>query len=425
MEDLSPMLQRWILELSEPPASTTIEGLPIELRRLILKLLELPDLGLMRLASSSWADLGRQYLFGPSYVVYTDFHDIRRLEAISKDSRVAPSIKSLTFNFGMLNEKNARRTARRLHRARPVLKHALIEHEGQKLFRKEFFNLSSQVRLLAGIFGRLPNLSRISISLMNCPFRWFPNSSELLREVWNFPSSRRMPRSATIDRLNKILTAILMNPHLCIQSFAHDRIPLEFFLQKRPTLRCLTKVFGHLRNLSLTLSEKRHADDSETKFMLTRLAACLRAATSLRTLRLGFRCSGKKNKLCISALLNSFIEAQYSFRDLEQVWLEGMSCSFAALSGFLIAQPRLRMIWLGGVGERSPGHPPRGGVVLLDGTFWALVDRLCDVLWELELLRFMGDMAELGTGNKILIGPLRVRITYINDAKKPQNQAYK
>jgi hypothetical protein len=253
---------------------------------------------------------------------------------------------------------------------------------------------SCELDMLTGIIGRLPNLSSIEVTLKTCPFQE-KATPELLGDIWQIPSTRLLPRVATTERFTNILTAISFNLSIVgVNTLSHDALPFEFFAQKPSLISLFSTTFQPLTTLKLAIDYSDMPNNLHFTEVFENLSFCLRSVTSLQRLDLGFE--GTK-KIDILPLLSSFKEEEHFFPSLTELMLKGIISTEVDLGYFLTKHKRLKILQLGGVGDKAPHQAARGGVHLKKGSFQGLFGRLRKEL-DLEIIRIQGDLVGMESG---------------------------
>ncbi|TVY54846.1 hypothetical protein LSUE1_G009999 [Lachnellula suecica] len=378
--------------------------LPIELRRAVFEQCDRGTVKALRRASSSWASIGEEYLLSPTFTTYPYQNDRDRLDSISKHERLSKQIQNVCFNHGEINEWHARHNTYFLNYMRnseevsEEMASAFFHYNSLKKQMEIYHINSCDADRLGPIFGRLPNLQSIEVSLMNCIF-YQEHDPLVLKQIWSIPSTRRVPREATVERFTSILLALQSNlPTKAITSLSHDRLPFEFFGQGQaifaPDSTIIDKilpVFQHLTSLKLAIDwSDRDTEHSRAKAFQT-LSLFLRSTPLLRTLSLGFH---GRRKLELEPLFSSFRQNAFSFAKLEDLTLKEFSSTEQELGDFLVKQKCLRRLQLGGAGDKPKHHPPCGGVWLEDGSFKGLFERVGKEM-ELDVFLLQGDLLGL------------------------------
>lgn len=239
-------------------------------------------------------------------------------------------------------------------------------YAGFKAEKEKYMSLASSFHLLDRALSHLSNLKRVSVSLSTCPFPENHEKTELLRQIWNIPSTRLLPRVATTERFTALCSAIVGSPAR-VEELSHDRLPFEFFAQKAITISLVSTVFLPITKLTLCLDYSDMPNDLHAPQGFQNLAHCLRSASSLETLSLSF--TGRK-KINIEKLFSRFADHDHTFEKLEDVKFEGVRCTENALATFLIRHKgSLRKVQLGGVGMKAPHQKTNGGIHLEEGTW--------------------------------------------------------
>lgn len=239
---------------------------------------------------------------------------------------------------------------------------------------------------LTTIFHSLPNLRSVHVTLMTCPFTH--KDADFLGEIWKIPTTRLLPRVATTGRFTAILSSLA---GVRLGSLSHDRLPFEFFAQKPSLVALCGDAFRSLTRLSLTLDYSDMPNNLHTGPAFANLSACLRGAVDLRSFSLAML---GRRKSPVSDLLASLHAHHFSFPLLHTLKLEGVSCTQDELAIFLVSQPSLKTLQLGGAGLRNNHQPVNGGVHLLEGSFRELFKAVRKGM-ELDQFKLMGDLKSL------------------------------
>lgn len=265
--------------------------------------------------------------------------------------------------------------------------------------KDQYLPNSCDPQFLTLVFGGLPNLRAVEVSLMENPFQ--EEHPELLRDLWTMPSTRNLPRLATVERFTDILAALGANSvTVSIKTLSHDRLPFEFFVQKESIMSLFSPVFRSLTTLNLALDYSDMPNNLHFQQAFESLAKQLRTASSLQTLDLSFQ---GRRKIDISPLLSSFTVHNYVFLDLANLTLRGIIVTQSGLGDFLVRQKNsLRRVHLGGNGVRGKHHPPNGGVHLSEGNFKSLFARMRSDM-KLNRLSVQGDLVGLESGERWIL----------------------
>ncbi|KAH7391499.1 hypothetical protein BKA64DRAFT_106460 [Cadophora sp. MPI-SDFR-AT-0126] len=387
-----------------------METLPNELRRVILWHLPVQDLKSIRRTSKSWAILGQEYLLAPIFRTLPHRPDTLHLKGISTHPAFNHRIHAIHFNHGEVNEYSGRHNSYFLQylmvpEERLTQQYAAWEaYEHFKQLTNTYLPTSCDEDTLTEIFANLPNLTTLKINLMLCPFiKWDPRVPDLLANIWIFPSTRLLPRVATVERMSSIMNAIAANSAtLSITSFSHDRLPFEFFFQNQRKMALISSAFRNLTTLVLLLEYSDLPNDTHATQAFTNLGKCLRSAPLLKHLSLGFQ---GRRKVDIAPLLASFAADEYTFPHLSTLQLQGMISTETDLCGFLIRQkPTLTLVTIGGEGVKAVRQPANGGIFLDTGSWKGFVSRLSEDL-DLDkagacVVFLQGDLKGLESGER-------------------------
>ncbi|KAH8659123.1 hypothetical protein BGZ60DRAFT_117908 [Tricladium varicosporioides] len=382
-----------------------MDELPVELRRGILQNLELRDIKAIRRTSKLWSKLGEEYLLSPHFHSLPHRPDLDRLEAISKSPKFCNRIQSLTFNHGEVNEYHARHNTYFLN----YMQQTDARVEAQYQFWEQYTILKSlketylpayfDTDRLARILRCLNNVQDIEVTVMTCPFM-DEDDPGLLRDIWNIPSTRLLPRLSTTERFTNLLVAVSSNLSvITLKSLRHDRLPFEFFSQKPMLIDQLSSVFSMLTSLNLAIDYSDMPNNLYYAKGFHNLFQFLRTPTALRALSLSFL--GRK-KLDISPLFSSFQEHGYSFPCLGRLTLQGISACERELGNFIVGQETLNYLQVGGAGLKNRHQPANGGILLMKGTFRTLFERIKSSL-SLETFLVQGDLVGSESGERWIL----------------------
>ena len=403
-----------------------MEALPTELRRQILSNCTPSTLKSLRLTCHTWATIGFEYLLTPTFTTLPHRPDFARLLAVSQVPLFSQRLETLSIKLGEINEYHARHNSYFVQYMRDPDDRLAAQEQtwgAYAAFRDEkgkYMPSACSRALLEPALKKLPNLRTVEVSLATCPFPEI-EEMELLRQIWNIPSTRLLPRASTMGRFKALLAALAASP-ATISELSHDRLPLEYFQQHHRTISIACTVFKPLTSLSLTLdyADTSHGLDASPTFH--NLCSCLRSATLLQCMNLSFQSTQQQHqqlqKIDISALFSSLscfslplpspssfsspsfnpltLSPNPTFPALHALKLEGIACTENALVAFLAPHRHtLRRLQLGGEGVRAPHQRANGGVRLLEGTWRGLVGRLRECLdLEGEGLVVQGDLVE-------------------------------
>ncbi len=379
-----------------------MEQFPTELRRSVIQYLDLSSLKSLRLTSRAWAALGEEYLISSDFNALPYRPDTERLMKLSKHPKFSFRIQSICFNHGEVDEYQARHNTFFLSYMQEA-ESRLQSQSGAWLvygnLRKEieqYLPRSCELEVLTEIFGSLPNLRTIEVTLMTCPFKE-ENHPELLGQIWALPTTRLMPRVATTQRFTDILTALSSNLSvISVKSLSHDRLPFEFFAQKAIVISLLSTAFQSLTNLSLAIDYSDMPNNLHCSLAFQNLSQCIRAATSLKTLEVAFQ--GRK-KIDISPLLFSLQEIDHIFPSLEELAFEGILTTETGFGDFVTKQRCLKRLQIGGEGIKPRYQQANGGVHLREGSFRGLFRRVRAEM-ALESFTIQGDLVGLESGER-------------------------
>lgn len=253
--------------------------------------------------------------------------------------------------------------------------------------------------VLNGVFGSLPNLKNVDVSLMAFPFQE-DNHPEMLKEIWSIPSTRLMPRVATTERFTNLVGALASNLSTAsIKSLSHDRLPFEFFAQRSTSIWHMSGAFRSLTSLYLAIDYSDMPNNLHQSQAFHNLSLCMRSASQLQSLSLQFMA---RRKIDISELLFSFRVSDFEYKHLKSISLKGIWSTEQDLGTFLVKHKSLKSIQLGGLGFKTRHQAPNGGVHLGEGSFRDLLGRLKSVL-TLDSLNVQGDLVGHQSGERWIL----------------------
>ncbi|KAE8443819.1 hypothetical protein EG329_001326 [Mollisiaceae sp. DMI_Dod_QoI] len=385
-----------------PWKNCKMEFLPTELRRAILAFVDITSLKNLRLTSRIWATLGEDYLISDTFFSLSYRNDIYRLTNLAKHPKFRHKIEHLQFQHGEVNEYHARHNTYFLN----YMQDPDIRMEMQTSVWSTYANLKAQKErylpnacdkeVMTRVFGLLPNLKSIDVSLMICPFQE-DGHPEMLKEIWVIPSTRLMPRVATTERFTSLVTAVASNVStISIESLSHDRLPFEFFAQRPTLISLMSEAFQSLTSLNFVIDYSDMPNNLHHNQAFQNLSICLRSATQLRSLGLQFL--GRK-KTDIADLLSSFQVNRHVFSNLESLALRGITSTETDLGNFLVKQKSLKTLHLGGLGFKTRHQPPIDGVHLSEGSFKDLFERIKNGM-TLESFKLQGDIIGQESGER-------------------------
>ncbi|KAI1107816.1 hypothetical protein F4804DRAFT_295964 [Jackrogersella minutella] len=229
----------------------------------------------------------------------------------------------------------------------------------------------------------LPNLKDLEITFTQCPLQ-----SDLLKYVFDYPSCRKLDRPQTYSNLDAIIFALHGIP---LSTFKIDRLPLEIFRLPGHRTHWYTHAqsFDSLDTLDLTLDPSGLQGPGSAFRAVNGLGRILQLAKKLRKLKLAFHPYSSENSKFALSFRELFWD--FTFRNLTDLTLEGVSCEEDDLKDFLARHGgTLQRLRLGGRGLAKPFEVSLGGVHLYEGTFKSLFTGLRAKLPKLERLHLEG-----------------------------------
>ncbi|KAF7929150.1 hypothetical protein EAE99_004894 [Botrytis elliptica] len=398
-------------DIKAPPTlSSGFLSLPVELMRFVILYMDLPAIKSTRLTCKFLSFLSTPYLILPKFHGFAHRPDLNRLLHLCRHPIFSSCIQSIELNLGDIDEFHARHNAY-LFKSDPNIFHpetraelteeAWSRYSSLKFLREEF-NSRICDSDLSEVFRSLPNLSALSVSMVNFPLPDEPALS-LLASVWRVPSTRLLRRESTKELFTTILISLLRSIEvLKLRKLSHDCLPFEFFAQNKVLFESITPIFYNLTDLRLALDYSDIPNNLSFQEVFANIATCLYAATNLESFNLCFR---SKRKIDITPLLEDFLskskESNFTLPPLRSLHIEGVSSRFLAMESFLISlASTLEVIEFGGDGCHEPNRFSNGGIHLLDGKFRRLFENVERAIGD-SLTRFVvrGDLVEIEGGS--------------------------
>ncbi|OTB08779.1 hypothetical protein M426DRAFT_18850 [Hypoxylon sp. CI-4A] len=400
--------------------------LPVELLRLIFSHCEPESVRNLREVTRLLADVGYEYLLSPRFTAVSWRNDIDRLHSIALHERLRGSVTSICIFLGELSYYDARSTscgpngppthstgnhphgdirfdfqdfqkrtdlAHLFHRFQhfvtppdqrnEVLGSAQQEFDRIEKGRKRVGPLHLRADDLREACSALPSLEDFEVTFTQCPL-----DNDVLKEVFDYPSCRKLDRPTTYSNLDAIIFAL---HGIRLKSFKVDRLPLEMFRLPAHVRhwRAHAQSFGNLETLNLTLDPSGLQGPASAFRAVNGLGGILQIAKGLRKLKLAFHPYTSEN----SKFALSFRELfwNFTFQNLTDLTLEGISCEEEDLKDFLARHgSTLLRLRLGGRGLAKPFEVSLGGMHLYEGTFRSLFTGLRAKLPKLERMHLEG-----------------------------------
>ncbi|TEY57734.1 hypothetical protein BOTCAL_0206g00040 [Botryotinia calthae] len=393
-----------------PTLSSHLLSLPVELTIFVILYMDFPAIKSTRLTCKWLSFLSTPYLILPKFHGFAHRPDFNRLLQLCRHPTFSSCIQSIELNLGDIDEVHARHNAY-LFNSEPYIskpgtraelaEEAWFRYSSLKFLKEENSSLICDPDILSEVFRSLPNLSALSVSMVNFPLPDEPALS-LLASVWRVPSTRLLHRDLTKKRFTTILFSLLHSVDvLKLRKLSHDCLPFEFFSQNKVLFESITPIFSNLTDLRLALDYSNIPDNLDPKEAFANIAICLKAATNLENF---YGCFQSKRKIDITPLLEDLLsksdEQKHFLPRLRSLHIEGVSSRFHALESFLISlSSTLEVIEFGGDGCHEPNQLSNGGVHLLDGKFRRLFENVERAIGD-PLTRFVvrGDLVEVEGG---------------------------
>ncbi|KAI0383767.1 hypothetical protein F5Y04DRAFT_278393 [Hypomontagnella monticulosa] len=366
-----------------------MDTLPVELLRLVFSHCDPESVRNLREVTRILADVGYDYLLSARFTAVGWRNDIERLHSIALHNRLRGSITSICIFLGELSYYDAWSTSWFQHFVAPpdqrneFMGEARQEFERIERGRKAVGPLHLRGDDLREACSALPNLKDVEITFTQCPL-----DNELLRDVFDYPSCRKLDRPQTYSNLDAIILAL---HGIRLSSFTVDRLPLELFRQNAHRTHWFTHAqsFDSLEFLSLTLDPSGLQGPTSAFRAVNGLGRILQLAKGLRKLKLAFHPYSSENSKFALSFRELFFD--FTFRYLTDLTLEGVSCEEEDLKDFLARHgDTLLRLRLGGRGLAKPIEVSLGGIHLYEGTFKSLFTGLRAKLPKLERLHLEG-----------------------------------
>jgi len=369
-----------------------MDSLPVELLRLVLESCDAQSVRTLRLVCHSFAQVGYEYLIPPGFTALPWRDDVARLHSIASHERLRASIQSATFNFAELDEYNGRHTSYFQHfleapedRTAALtdawVRYAALEKRSRHVAA---FESPEQADAVREALGRLPNLSEIEVTFTRCPY-----NIDVVREVFENPSCRKIDTAQACKKLNVVISAMRLAR---VSSFAVDRLPLELFrmpVDRKPWFEA-ADAFARLTRLDVTLDPTNSIFPTAKLRSVHGFGLVLRQALNITHLSLAFHNYGfPRNKFLL--MFDELLVDGFTFGKLTDLKLEGMGCVEEDLRDFLIRHGTLERIRLGGRGLSKSYELAMGGIRLCRGTFRSLFASISKRLPRLQRLHMEGD----------------------------------
>lgn len=368
-----------------------MDSLPVELLRLIFEHCDAASVRSLRLASTTLATVGYDYLIPPHFASVEWRDDVKRLHSISQHDHLRSSIESITFNFARVDEYSARHTSFFQHWLQePEQRNEILQEAWTRYYETEergrgLPSFSSQGKLVEEAFKNLPKLHTLEITYTKCPY-----DIDVLRDVFLVRNCRKRDRAQACKNMNIIVSAVR---HARLSCLTIDQLPLELFKvadDRRHWFDC-ARSFASLSKLNLVLDPPSNLLPQACFRAINGLGHVLQFSPNLTHLSLGFHTYHNpvaKFPLRFEELLGG----DFTFKKLTDLKLEGIAASEHDLRSFLIRHsPTLERLRLGGRGLAKPYEMSIGGIHLYEGTWRSFLSSLRGKLPRLERFHMEGD----------------------------------
>ncbi|KAJ2907389.1 hypothetical protein MKZ38_003246 [Zalerion maritima] len=377
-----------------------MESLPVELIRLIFGHCVSSSVRNLREVNHLYADVGYEYLLGRQFTSIGWGKDINNLHNIAHHERLRPYIHQVVLNFSEVDEYYARHTTyfRHFTEDREALAERMRSAYSQYSDLYEHVRvdgeLSDQYSMLKDALCQLPNLNEVEVAFTRAPF-----NNDILKEIYEVPACRKLDHKKAADYLNAIISALNEGR---IEKLIVDWFPFELFRHpehRRHWFR-FENSLDNLRHLDLIIDPELTAEAPHTQLVaINGLGRILRVCKNLTSLALAFR-NGRRPRMKTRIWFSELIGDDYTYPELTDLKLEGMSCAEGDLSEFLVRHaPTLKRLRLGGRGLAKPEEPSMGGMMLGRGQWRYLFDTLRKGMTSLEKLHLEGDFVSLNHQN--------------------------
>jgi hypothetical protein len=367
-----------------------MDSLPVELLRLIFGYCDAATVQHLRLASSTLATVGYDYLI-PSHFASVEWRDdVKRLHSISTHDYLRNGIESITFNFAKIDEYSARHTSffqpclQQPEERNEILQDAWTRYYESEERGRGLPSFSSRGSLVEEAFKNLPKLKTLEITYTKSPY-----DVDVLKDVFLVRSCRKRDRAQACKNMNVIVSAIR---HARLSTLTIDQLPLELFKvadDRRHWFDC-ARSFASLSQLDLILDPPSNLLPQARFRAINGLGHVLQFSPNLTRLSLGFHTY--HNPVAKFALRFEDLLGDFTYEKLTDLKLEGISCSEQDLRGFLIRHSStLERLRLGGRGLAKPHEMSIGGIHLYEGTWRSFFSSLRGKLPQLERFHMEGD----------------------------------
>jgi len=369
-----------------------MDSLPVELLRLVFESCDVQSVKALRLVCQPFAQVGYEYLIPPGFTAVAWRDDVARLHSIASHERLRTSIQSAVFNFAEIDEDNGRRASYLQHyfkepeKRTAVLTDAWLRYAAFEKRSKALapFEDPEQAAVVRDAMSQLPNLSEIQVMFTRCPF-----NIDILRDVFEVPSCRKMDPARACKKLNVIVSAMQLTR---VSSFTVDRLPLELF--RMPVDRKAwfesADTFARLTRLDLTLDTMNSIFPTARSKSINGLGFVLRQSPNLGHLSLAFHNYGFPRDKFLLQFQELLLDG-FTFGKLTDLRLGGIGCVEEDLRDFLVRHGTLERLRLGGRGLAKGYEVALGGIRLCRGTFRSLFTSLSRRLPNLQRLHMEGD----------------------------------
>lgn len=372
-----------------------MDGLPVELVRLIYGHCDPASVKTLRLVNQIYADVGYDFLLGHTYTSVGWGNGVDSLHGIAHHDRLKPYIERVTLNFSEVDEYHVRNTKsfRHFTEDRKELSEQVrnAQHRYNTIYNSshQVNDLVAQHLRLNEALRELPNLERVEVT-----FTQSPSDNEMFKKIFEMPHCRKLDHTKAASHLNGVISAL---DQVRFRSLSIDWFPFELFRhpEHRKHWFRFDSSLAHLERLDLVVDPALTADTPRTQLIaLNGLGRILSVCKSLTNLSLAFRNSQRPRAKTI-VWFQDFLGPDFRFPCLTDLKLEGMNCGEGDLTEFLVRHTlTLRRLRLGGRGLARFEEQSIGGMALCRGQWRNLFAALRKGL-DLERLHLEGEFTSL------------------------------
>ncbi|KAF6821559.1 hypothetical protein CSOJ01_00062 [Colletotrichum sojae] len=383
-----------------------VANLPVELVELIFVHSSSPStIKILRLTCRSFAEIGFPHLFKPefTYLHWRSGDDARRLCGWSWHVRLRSLLRSLTFNLSQIDSDRGRylSSSFRFQEVLPEDHHAVLDEGWGEYYDKEArrklagSSIHQDAAQLPAAVARFEALERIRLVFNECSY-----DHDVLRRTFAYPTFRYFEPSQARNTFELLTKMLVKCPHL--KALEIDRLLVTI----RPSREAEHRWDVFASGIGRKLEELRVALDftgcgywGVYDGWGGHVGALLMECWSLKKLAIAKHdYHFSEDHRIKPTMLNRSLLRHNPFR-LTDLKLEGFTVSGEELLGFVRLQvSTLKRLRLGGRGIANPRGTSKGGIWLLEGTWFALFSGLKTALRSgkgvLEKMHLEGDFGQ-------------------------------